>query len=129
MTALGDSSLPRPKPEASKDEKANGTGGSLAATIRQLFREAKAALTGITPDPQPPARRRDGEDTGRAAFTMAAGKLLRRAVRIPAEAYATATTYLADTLDWLNLWHHETDSGDEFNEDQHSTPIHLYPHL
>jgi hypothetical protein len=47
-------------------------------------------------------------------------------VRIPAEAYAKAAGYLADTLDWLNLWHHH----EEFTEDVEPTASdHLYPHM
>ena len=58
---------------------------------------------------------------------MAAGKILRRAARIPVEAYATATAYLTDTLDWLNQWHQH---DDEANDDFRSAPSdHLYPHL
>jgi hypothetical protein len=33
---------------------------------------------------------------------MAAKAILRRAVRLPAQAYAVATGYLGDTLDWMN---------------------------
>jgi hypothetical protein len=56
---------------------------------------------------------------------LAAIKIMRRAVRIPAEAHARATGYLADTLDWLNLWHHH----DDFQEDIQPAPHdYLYPH-
>ena len=52
---------------------------------------------------------------------------MRRAARIPVEAYATATAYLTDTLDWLNQWHQH---DDEANDDFRSAPSdHLYPHL
>jgi len=57
---------------------------------------------------------------------MAAGKIVRRAVRIPAAAYAAAT-YLWDTLHWLNQWH-QTDS--DLDEDFQPAPSdYLYPHL
>jgi hypothetical protein len=52
---------------------------------------------------------------------------MRRAVRIPG-AGAVATTFLSDTLDWLNLWHN--DGAGELNADIHYTePTHLSPHL
>jgi hypothetical protein len=72
--------------------------------IRQLFRDVKTALMpkAPAPEPEPQARRKGDEDTGRA-FRMTARQIMRRAARIPAEAYAKATAYLTDTLDWLNL--------------------------
>ena len=45
---------------------------------------------------------------------MAARAALRRAPRLPRQAYARATAYLADTLDWLNLW--EANNTHESNE-------------
>jgi len=112
----------RQQPPGDKNQKASG----LADALRRQFRAVMKALT-RAPEPRPQARRRRRtEETGRA-FRMTARKLLRRAVRIPVEAYARATGYLADTLDWLNLWHH----GDQhFTEDVHHAPSdHLYPHL
>jgi hypothetical protein len=48
--------------------------------------------------PQPEPRRKSGEtDTG---FIMAAAALCS----IPVEAYEAARVWLADTLDWLNMW-------------------------
>jgi hypothetical protein len=91
--------------------------------IKQLFRDVRATLTPPAPAPEPKPKRR--KDTGRA-FRMTAKKIMRRASRIPAAAYATATAYLSDTLDWLNLWHHH----DEVNEDiQPAHTDYLYPHL
>ena len=70
--------------------------------------------------------RKRREDTGRA-FRMTARKLMRRVARIPAEVYTRATGYLAETLDWLNLWHHH---DEHFAEDvQPAVNDHLYPHL
>jgi len=92
--------------------------------IKQLFRAVKNALTrnlGLAPE----VKRKRREDAGRA-FRMSARKLLRRALRIPAEAYDRATTYLSDTLDWLNQWHdhdgHMTDDVKTAANDD------LYPH-
>lgn len=86
------------------------------------------ALTRHHPAPEPTPPRRRPEDTGRAAFRMAAGKIVRRAVRLPAAAYAAAT-YLRDTLDWLNLWHDDAASSEFADEyDQQPPAQHLYPH-
>jgi hypothetical protein len=96
--------------------------------IKQLFRQVKAALTpeAQAPEPKTRARRKGGEDTGRA-FRMTATKIMRRASRVPADVYAKATAYLFDTLDWLNQWNHHDDA---FTEDVTPAPRdHLYPHL
>jgi len=67
--------------------------------------------------PKPKSRRRRG-DTGQAAFARAAYKIMRRAVRLPARAYARAP-FLFDTLDWLNPWHHETHNTSALDADLH----------
>lgn len=86
----------------------------------------KNALTGKDDEPAPEMKRKRREETGRA-FRMTARKIMRRTVRLPAEAYARATAYLADTLDWLNLWHH---NDEQFTEEiQSAASDHLYPHL
>ncbi len=99
---------------------------SLAGSIKQLFREAIKLLAEKAPEPEPkPRRKRTGEATGRA-FRMTANKVMHRAARLPAEAYATATAYLTDTLDWLNPWHQH----DHDHDDSRPAPSdHLYPHL
>jgi len=44
-----------------------------------------------------------------------------------ARVYAAATAYLAETLDWLNLWE---DNSNDFAEECEAVPQeHLYPHL
>ena len=62
-------------------------------------------------------------------FRLTAAKLFRRVAWLPAEAYATATTYLWDTLGYLNLWHYE---ADQMEQDYHAASPHrdhdLYPH-
>jgi hypothetical protein len=51
---------------------------------------------------------------------------VQRVTRIPAEAYGRATAYLADTLDWLNQWHHY---DEHFCEDaKRASNDDLYPH-
>ena len=61
---------------------------------------------------------------------MAARATLRRAVSIPREAYAAATAFLADTLDWLNLWQDNAENADQLdnetnNPDTNYTSLHL----
>jgi hypothetical protein len=62
---------------------------------------------------------------------MAARKIMRRAVRLPAEAYARATACLWDTLDWFNQWHSDPLTHYEpASEDVDATPPnHLSLHL
>ena len=54
-----------------------------------------------------------------------------RAAVLPPEAYATAAMFLADTLDWLNLWHSNDATGSsELDGDHNQTPNpFLAPHL
>jgi hypothetical protein len=96
----------------------------LPGAVKRLFREMKIALTGKE-EPAPDVKRKRRDETTRA-FHMTARNLVRRTVRLPAKAYAKATAYLADTLDWLNLWHHH----DPLAQDVQPAPTeHLYPHL
>ena len=96
----------------------------LPGAIKQLFRDLKIALTGKD-EPAPEVKRKRRDETARG-FRMTARKLVRRAVRLPARAHAKAIGYLADTLDWLNLWHHH----DPIAQDVEPAPDeHLYPHL
>jgi hypothetical protein len=70
-----------------------------SGTLRRLFRQAVKALTGReaeAPKPKKSGRRRD--DTGRQ-FISTANRLTHLRVRA-----AAALPWLADTLDWLNLW-------------------------
>lgn len=84
----------------------------IAQTIRQLFREVKKALTGKAPAPKPAQRRRRGEET-RSAFRLAFQKIMRR-IRPPATPPPPAESlWLADTMDWMQLWHEEPNSGPE----------------
>ena len=55
------------------------------------------------------------------------GKIVRMRTR-PAPIYAPAFLWLADTLDWLNLWNHA--AADDFSEDYQATGSnHLSPRL
>jgi len=101
---------------------------AFTETLKRQFREMVKAMTDRPPAPEPTQPRcRRTEDTGRAAFRTAAGKIVRRAVRLPAAAQAAAT-YLRDTLDWLNLWHDDPASSNELAEDYEQSAQHLYPH-
>ena len=97
--------------------------------IKRVFREAVKAVTRRAENALPePCRRRSGE-TGRA-FGMAKA-IMRRAVRIPSEAYATVTASLMDTLDWLNHWHSHDDAigMDHQDDNSYSYSGQLFPHL
>lgn len=120
MTSRGNGGTPRQEP------KAPAPNPRFSQNLKQMFREVVKALTGNAPAPVPKSRRRTTDDTGRA-FTAAARKILRRAVRLPAAAYA-ATVFLSETLDWLNPWHHETATEPDENFQPPPQP-HLYPHL
>jgi hypothetical protein len=87
----------------------------------------KAITRRAEDDPPQPPRRRGGGDT-RTLFPAAARKIMRRTVRVPAQAYAAASAYLSDTLDWLNLWGDEVDSGAEL-KDEIDAKKHLSPHI
>jgi len=74
---------------------------SLIRELGNKFRVAMKALTKPEDSPKPTSkRRRSGEGAG--GFSVAADHLLRRAV-VPGPV-ARAILYLADTLDWLNMW-------------------------
>jgi hypothetical protein len=65
------------------------------------------ALTQRGPAPgSKKSRRRGGDDTARR-FTRTAARL----TRLRASRAAAALPWLADTLDWLNLWQPETGEG------------------
>ena len=82
-----------------------------------MFRAAVKAITRREEDESPPPRRRSGETD--KAFIMAARATLRRAVAIPIDAYAAATAFLADTLDWLNLWQDNAANTGELDNEIH----------
>jgi hypothetical protein len=113
---------------AGGESKARTSIGSAAA-IRQLFRTvAKTALRPIEEEPAPP-RRRSGE-TDKKAFRLAAKTVLRRVVQIPADAYAATTLYLAETLDWLNLWEaNSLHDGGDLDSDNNTKQNYSSPHL
>jgi hypothetical protein len=94
--------------------------------LRRQFRELVKAITDKAPAPEPKPSRRKRTDETRGGFVMAARKITRHAVRLPAEAYAATASYLSHTLDWLNPWHH--DSSSEPDEDfSHAPQNNLFP--
>jgi hypothetical protein len=99
---------------------------TITGAIKGLFRTAVRAITRRDED-EPQPRRRSGE-TGKA-FAMAARATLRRAVGLPAQAYAGATAFLSETLDWLNLWHNDADAAAELNDGAEPQQNFLFPHL
>ena len=100
---------------------------SFGQAIKTLFREAIKALVHRDPVAQPTRRRRT-EDTGRAAFTRAAGKIIRPATRQPVIA---AASFVWDTLAWLHLWEGNDPAStyETYYEDQHTGHDHLSMHL
>jgi hypothetical protein len=106
----------------SKDHTTGGNG-----RLRQLFRAAVKAVTRRAEEPAPEPRRRRGGETGKA-FAIVAKSVLRRVVRLPSNAYATATAYLADTLDWLNLWQDNAANDHWLDEDFSAKQDRNFPH-
>jgi hypothetical protein len=70
--------------------------------------------------PQSRRRRREGEGEG---FRAAARATLRRALDGPA--IDAVATFLAETLDWFNLWHH--DPGELDGDQPEPEPNRLFP--
>lgn len=92
------------------------------------FRNLAQSLTGRSHDPEPP-QRRSGTGEIRGGFRLAATQIIRRDIDIPSAAFA-AIMYLSETLDWLNPWHQQTASNEEFDDEFHATQEqHIYPQL
>jgi hypothetical protein len=113
-----------------------------------MFRAAIKIITRRDDDErQPAARRRSGEtDKG---FVAACRTMLRRAAKTgatargrfaalrtantepeavtPADAYASTGMYLADTLEWLNLWQDNTNNEQWFDSDFNAKQDHDFP--
>lgn len=96
--------------------------------MRRQFRELVQCLTHRQPAPRPASRRRRSGETGRA-FRLAARKIIRGAVRLPAEAYVVPP-FLFGTMDWLNPWYNEMANMIALDEDLRcAEPNHLFPQL
>ena len=99
----------------------------LPEILMRQFRHLAQSLTSRAHDAELPQRRRADETRG--GFRLAAKQLMYRSVDIPSAAFA-AITFLSETLDWLNPWHHTTASNDGFDDDFHATEQeHIYPQL
>jgi hypothetical protein len=84
----------------------------LPGAIKQLFRQLAKALT-LTPAQQ--RRRRKDETQG--GFKLAFHKIMRRIPRPETPPVEAARLWLADTLDWLQLWHEEPVTEPEPNNE------------
>ena len=94
-----------------------------SARLRTAWRSVARALTRPEPAALQPEKRRRREDTGRH-FARVAKRLTRW------RAFAPPLLWLADTLDWLNLWQPAADTGDEVTADHFDGPNnHLSPRL
>ena len=89
--------LTPPRPAPGSDEKKPGFG----ATLRYLFRQLAKRLT----IPEPVQRRRKEETRG--AFGRALQNIMRRIRRPEAPPPEPGSLWLADTMDWLQLWREE----------------------
>ena len=96
--------IPQPAgaPASASDAAASSKpSGGFAAALKQQFRAAVKAVFKRTASPQPGARRRrSGESVG--AFRLAARRLLKPIIRLPAITHAIS--FFNDTLPWLHLW-------------------------
>ena len=101
----------------------------FAASIKQLFREVKHALTAsidAVPKPKKRTRRRSGEVW--AGFRMAARKIMRGVSSLPALAFIALAS--DNPLDPLNPYWSNPAVTDEKTTDIHtSEQNHLFPHL
>jgi hypothetical protein len=104
------------------NEKRTTAGGGA---VRRLFRQAAKVLSQLAPGRAPKKSSRRGGDTSQQ-FRRTAQKIMRSRAR-PAAACGTAVLWLADALDWLDLWHH-TAPGAELSDEQQAEPNHLSPH-
>jgi hypothetical protein len=99
----------------------------LGAALKKLFRQVVKVVTGRdadAPAPKKASRRRSGED-GARLFKKAATRVTRQALRSVVRAFG-APPWLADTLDWLDLWQQNEPAVDPPQEAPHN---HLSPEL
>jgi hypothetical protein len=95
-----------------------------AGAIKAAFRQTVKAITRPKEEePKPQTRRRRGDSD--RALRMTARATLRRVPPLPPQAFATATAFLADTLDWLNLWHDADASEPDDNPDVYRNDLPL----
>jgi hypothetical protein len=63
------------------------------------------------------------------AFGKAARSTAQRVIELPPEAFADATMYLADTLDWLDLWQNDATTIDDLGNDFDTVTDYPFPYL
>jgi hypothetical protein len=85
---------------------------SLSSIVRQQFRQLASFLTSHAPDPRRALKRMTSTDGGSAAKPHSKHVLRSEA--------STVVEFLSETLDWLNLWNHDTafayDGDDDFQQ-------------
>jgi hypothetical protein len=89
-----------------------------------MFRATAKAVTRIAAEPQPKTRRRRSGEDSRELFPVAARRHIRRVQAT--HVYATASIFLSETLDWLNIWHPDNSHNstwDGGNSDTKSNPL------
>ena len=117
---IGNDEPPAVGPTARRAAKARPDG--IARRLSEAWKSAAAALTRRAPRlSQPRRRRREGQGEG---FLAAARAVLRRALDLPA--IDAAAMFLAETLDWLNLWN--PDAAELDGDQPDPVPNHLFPH-
>jgi hypothetical protein len=80
---------------------------SFGTSIKELFGKLAQAITG-KPTPALVARRKRREEETWTGFKLAFHKIIRRIPRPKTPPVEAARLWLADTLDWLQLWHEES---------------------
>jgi hypothetical protein len=120
---LGESDSTRTVSDTVRGSKQQPKAG-ISRAIRRLFRQAVKVLTGRETDAPMPKKsgRRSSDDTAQR-FGRTAHRLTRLRLR-----GVTTLPWLADTLDWLNLWRPGgIDPTDDLSQD--SSNNHLSPRL
>lgn len=123
ISNLGESDSTRTVRDTVRGSKQQPKAG-ISGAIRRLFRQAVKVLTGREIDAPLPKKsgRRSGEDAAQR-FVRTAHRLTRLGTRA-----VTTLPWLADTLDWLNLWRPGgIDPTDDLSQD--SSNNHLSPRL
>jgi hypothetical protein len=117
MSSEGEGSLPGEKQKPRGDNRGPNHYRKILRIAEMLtieFHRIAQSLTHRAHEPRPAQRRREEKGGG---FSLAATEIIRRIVPLPEAAYAAAVTFLSDTLDWLNPWHHDTASTGDLDGD------------
>jgi hypothetical protein len=112
----------RAAPQPSTDGRGAQPTNPKPGDIRQLFGTVKALTHRVEVETdEEEQKRRRREESGKA-FRMTAAAAVKPAkkiiARIPHKVYRRAERYLADTLDWFNLWNGDGhDLSSDFGND------------